>query len=536
MEAILVKDPRVDIRADVEKNHVVYSGGLRVNQQVNVADSWGTPGQQPTSALWSITPPSTSTILDRNVKIRTYFQIVVNQDLQIGLNDALRQCPIHTLADVVSVQINGENISDNVGDKVHAMLKYGNNSQDRIGQSSTSPMMPDNYKRYQDWQVYGSGKNPLASYGENSSEDPRGGFPIEVIDARTFRVVLTENVMLSPFLNPFERQDEGFVNINQLNISYRWKSNLSQILSHSALGNNITSVAVSMYQAPEILTTYITPDLTSQLPALQTLPYYSSQDFVRQIGSLTNGQTTRVVSDTLRLSQVPKRIYLFCRHQRSTSTQNTSDSFLRITNLSVLFNNQNSLFSSATEQDLFELSKRNGLNLSWSQVSKYVGSVICIEMAKDIGLLDSETVGSMGQYNIQVQCDVTNDSGETANWEFYQSVVYQGTFSISPNFGRATLGGLTPQAVLDTKMHGRQVSYHEVHNLHGSGFWSGVKSFFNRLASGVGSVARFAAPIVSAVAPEFAPLVSGIGAVANTVKGATGGRLTGAGRLRRRKM
>ncbi len=390
METIKVIEPRCNVKADVEKNHGVLMGAMRVNQQVNPADSWGSVGTQPVQALWTINPPSTQTIVDRNMKVRAYFEVTVDQDLQLGTNDALRQFALSSLCDVLSVQINGENISDNCSDKLHAMLCYGNNADGRNSQCSTTPTMPDNYKKYGDWGLYGSAKNPLSAYGENSSEDARGGFPVQVISPRVFRVVLTENVLLSPFLSPFGRQDEGFVNINQINISYRWKSNLSQILSHSSLGAAITSVGVTMYQAPEILTTYLTPDLTQAIPQLQVLPYYNSQDYIKNIGSLADGQSTRVISDSIRLSQIPRKLYLFVRHQRSTSTQNTSDSFLKISGLSILWNNQSGLFSGATEQDLFEISKRNGLNLTYPQWSKYRGGVMCIEFGKDIGLLDNE--------------------------------------------------------------------------------------------------------------------------------------------------
>jgi hypothetical protein len=540
METIKVIEPRVNVKADVEKNHGVLMGAMRVNQQINPADSWGSVGTQPVQALWTINPPSTQTIVDRNMKIRAYFEVTVDQDLQLGTNDALRQFALSSLCDVLSVQINGENISDNCSDKLHAMLCYGNNANDRNYQASTTTTMPDNYKKYADWSVYGSGKNPLADYGENGAEDPRGGFPIQVITARVFRVILTENILLSPFLSPFSAQDEGFVNINQINISYRWKSNLSQILSHSSLGNAITTVGVTMYQAPEILTTYLTPDLTQAIPQLQVLPYYNSQDYIKNIGTLTNTQSTRVISDSIRLSQIPRKLYLFCRHQRSTSNQNTADSFLKINGLSVLWNNQSGLFSGATEQDLFEISKRNGLNLTYPQWSKYRGGVMCIEFGKDVGLLDNEAPGCQGQYTIQIQMDVVNDSGETAAWEFYQVFMMEGTFSISENFARASLGNLNNQMVLQTKMSGREVDYHHYVGLSGSGFWSGLKSFVNKIATGVGSVARFVAPVVSAIAPEFAPIVAGVSGLSSAVKDATGGRLAGGmlagGRVSRRAM
>ena len=139
MQAIRVIEPRVNIKADVEKNHVVLMGGMRVNQQTNPADSWGSAGTPPVQAIWSINPPSTSTITDRNVKVKCYFEVKTDQDLQLGTNDALRQSPIASLTDVLNISINGESVSDNVSDKLHAMLCYGNTAEDRNGQCSYLP-------------------------------------------------------------------------------------------------------------------------------------------------------------------------------------------------------------------------------------------------------------------------------------------------------------------------------------------------------------------------------------------------------------
>jgi hypothetical protein len=540
MEAIKVIEPRVNVKSDLEKNHTVLMGGLRVNQQINPADSWGSPGTQPVQALWTINPPSTQTIVDRNMKVRCYFEVTTDQDLQLGTNDALRQFPVSTLCDVLSVQINGENISDNVSDKLHAMLCYGNNADDRNSQCSTTPTMPDNYKQYSDWATYGSAKNPLSNYGENGAEDPRGGFPVQVVNSKTFRVVLTENLILSPFLSPFQQQQEGFVNVNQINVSFRWKSNLTQILSHSSLGNAITTVTVTMYQAPEMLTTFITPDLTQPIPQLQVLPYYNSQDYIKNIGAVANGAETVVISDSIKLSQVPRRLYLFVRNQRSTSTQNTPDSFLKIKRLSVLWNNQSGLFSSASEQDLFEICKRNGLNLTYPQWDKYRGGVMCIEFGKDIGLLDNEAPGCQGQYTIQVQMTVANDSGATFTGEFYQVFMMEGTFTISENFARASLGNLTNDIVLRAKAGSEEIDYHHLNRIHGGSFWSGLKSFVNKVARGVQSVLPIASKVVGALAPEFSPIVSGVGQVASLARSATGGRLSGGrlagGRVSRRAM
>lgn len=537
LENVKVYEPRVNVKADVEKDHVVLMGGLRVNEQVSAADSWGSAGTTPVQASWTVNPPSTSTIVDRNLKVRAFFEITTDQPLQLGLNDALRQFPIASIMDVLTIQINGETVSDNMADKIHAMLCYGNDAETRRGDTSTSPSMPDNYQEYSDYSVYGSGKNSLSNYGEQAVEEGRGGFPVEVLSSTSFRVEITEPLFLSPFLNGLHMADEGFVNVNQMNINMRWKQNISQILSHSSLGNAITTVSVSMYRAPELLTTFITPDLTQPIPQLQVLPYVKSQEYIKQMSALSAGASTNIVSDSIKLSQVPRKVYLFARHQRSTSTQDTTDSFLSIENLSVLWNNQSGLFSSATPQDLYRISKGNGLNQTWSQYSKYRGSVFCAEFGKDIGLLDTEAPGCQGQYTIQVQATMKNQSTASFTGEFYMVILNEGTFSISENFARASLGNLNQQMVLMAKQS-PELHHMTYSQLQGGGFFSGLKNIVNKIARGVGAVANspLTQTLVGSLAPEFAPALGMVGQVAGAARKATGGGGYSGGKIAGKKM
>lgn len=136
--------------------------------------------------------------------------------------------------------------------------------------------------------------------------------------------------------------------------------------------------------------------------------------------------------------------------------------------------------------------------------------------------------------------DVENDTGATFQGEFFQVFMMEGTFSISENFARASLGNLTNDVVLRTKAQGEEMDYHHYTRIHGGSFWSGLKSFVNKVARGVQSVLPIASKVVSAVAPEFAPIVSGVGQVANVARQATGGRLAGGrlagGRMSRKSM
>jgi hypothetical protein len=540
MDLVKVIEPRCNVKEDVESEHIVLQGGMRLNEQVTTANSWGNETSTPVQASFTINPPSTQTIVDRNMKVKCYFEISTDQPLILGREDALRQFPIASIMDVLTVQINGETISDNMADKIHAMLCYGNDAEQRGGDTSTSPCMPDMYQEYADFNDYGSGKNALADYGENGGKNEgRGGFPVEVLSPTLFRVEVTEPLFMSPFLNGFNLQQEGFVNVNQMNINMRWKSNLSQIMSHSRSGNPITSVAVKMWKAPEILTTFITPDLTQQLPALQVLPYSKTQEYIRQMSVLTPGEDTVVVTDSIRLSQVPRRVYIFARHNRALSDQTTADSYLAINNLSILWNNQSGLLSSASAQDLYRIAADNGCNLSWPQFSKYRGSVMCLEMGKDIGLLDTEAPGVQGSYTLQVTAQVENKSNFNFTGEFYLVVQNQGTFSISENFARASLGNLNQAMVLSAKQS-PEIHHLTYHQLQGGSFFSGLKNIVHKIARGVQRVAnnRIVKGIVGTVAPEFSGALSGVGKFAGmaanaTGSGVSGGAISGGRRMKR---
>ncbi len=537
METVKVVEPRSNVRADEHKNHVVLQGGQRYTEQVHSADSWGSVGQPPIQASWSVYPPSTQTIVDRLVRVRCYVEVESQSgDFQVGTNDAPRQFPLHSILDVSTVQINGESISDNIGDKVHALMTYGNSAEDRNKTWSTTCAMPDNFQQLSDWSTLGSGKNPLAEYGENSTEQTRGGFVYEVVSPTVARYVFTEPLILSPFYEGLGHQVEGFVNVNQLNFNLRWKSNLDKIWSHASTGNAISGLNVSFYRAPELLTTYITPDITQEIPRLQTLPYHKSMDYLRSVDNMAIGETRRVVSDSIKLSQIPRKMYLFVRRRRQDTTFETADSFAGIKRLSVLWNNQSGLFANATPQDLFEISRRNGCNLTYPQWSKYRGSVLCIEFGHQLGLMDNEAPGVRGQYTIQIELDVENLSGEAGwNGEFYTLMMMEGTFQISENMGRATLGNLTPDVVFMARQSD-ELDFTQYEHLRGGGFFSSLKSFINKVARGIQKGAKLATKIAPAVVgafPQLAPVAGALPAIsagADLARALSGGRLSG-GRL-----
>ena len=94
MNNIVVVSPRSDVVSDLERNHLVHVGPSRVEPNVIPALSFGSLGTPIRQAAWSISPPSTQTIVDRYLRTKSYYEVsCTGEPFQIGLNDALRQYP-----------------------------------------------------------------------------------------------------------------------------------------------------------------------------------------------------------------------------------------------------------------------------------------------------------------------------------------------------------------------------------------------------------------------------------------------------------
>jgi len=539
LSPVVVLDPRVDVRDDVEKNHIVHKGAQRATHYVQTADSYQT-GVSPTQSSWSVSPPSNQTIVDRFIRVRHYVEFnATNANIDLGINSGFRQFPVSSICDVATLSINGEQVSENIQSKLHAMLTYGNTPEQRRKSWSTAPAQPDSYQDYGDYLTYGSARNPLADFGENSTEPSRGGFEVEVtVVNKTVRAVITEPIWVSPLYNGMGSQVEGMVNVNQLNLTLRYNTNSARVFCHHDTGAiPLGSSVGTFYQAPELLITYLTPDMTQPIPSLQVLPYQSCNEYVRELSSIPSGNTSTVFSDTIRLSQIPRFVYLFARRNEATSTYETSDSFLGIENVSIQWNNEAGLLSGATKQDLFEMSCRNGCNLSYPAWTKYRGSVLALELGKDIGLPDGMSPGVNGQFTIQCQVTFKNLDATAFVGTFYLVAVNEGVFTVGPNVARSSLGGVSPQKV----MQASETMEKEDHtDLEGGSFWSSAKSIVKKGHKAIRKHSGLAKKLGEAAGLTIAPeaVLAYEGAKASGLLGGStvGGKLVGGqGRRRMRR-
>jgi hypothetical protein len=146
MQNIKVMNSTINVKSDVEMNHLIHLGAQRFNPQIQTAQSFQLSPSQPVQTSFTYNPPSLQSIVDRQMYVRAYIDIVTDQPMVLGVEDCLRQFPLNSIVDVTTISINGESVSDNTTSKLHAMLTYGNTAQDRDRSVSTSPAQPDQYQ------------------------------------------------------------------------------------------------------------------------------------------------------------------------------------------------------------------------------------------------------------------------------------------------------------------------------------------------------------------------------------------------------
>lgn len=570
MEAIKVIDPRADVSEDMIRNHIILQGGRLVSQNVINADG-SYDNSTPQSVNFTVNPPSTTTILDRRVMVKYQIKVSLTTtgDTQDPFKDTdglgfngLRQFPMSSIIDTTTVQINGESISDNTADILHPMLNYGVYYDAQTSYNSTSPLMNDNYQNYEDWvgagPSNGSAKNPLAAWGANAVIDTRASFGYKTSNQRVGNVKIwdvvydiTEPLFLSPFSSGFSTKlEQGFVNINQMTINLRFKSDIGYIWSttpyRTANGGTfdpdavVTKVDVIFMATPTLLVTYISPDITQPIPPIQVLNYSKPLVFKKSLLPFPGGKLTTITntSDSIKLSQIPRKMFLWCAvdpkdaiGQLTTGPVTsgkapwcTTDTFPGLSNVNVQWANQTSLLATATKEQLYDMCVMNGLKRSYTQWKDYVGSVYCVEFGTQIGLLDSEAPGCVSQAQIQVTTTWVNLQ-ENANlpqrvYTFYMMFLLEGTCSITENSARALLGNFTPADVLNAKKQPQSMTMDYSDYNGGGQFFTNLKNFFKKL----GGVSHkiLSGPIgqgLKVAFPEASPFIMGADKIAQMASG-----------------
>lgn len=328
-------------------------------------------------------------------------------------------------------------------------------------------------------------------------------------------------ICLSPWINSNSNNNAGLIGINNISCNFsidstcrRVFSTMNNFITNIALGataltmasptlplatitvsgNTITTsttsttgTEISAFQSSKLLFNFLSlqPEQYKLISSLNTVPY---MDYPRYLSSqqstttITSGSTATLTSQSLQLSMIPDLILISVRKPINYQTWSDSSSFLTITNISVSFNNTAGILSSCNQQQLFNISYRNGSAQSYyefcgSAKNNYTGSVdylgnvtyasanggkginvgttgslLVLNPVLDFNLPSYLSSGSLGQYNLYFTITVTNQTSQIiTNPEICIVCCNSGFFTSQLGSSVVNTGLLTKELVLRTK-------------------------------------------------------------------------------------
>jgi len=386
---ILVKDENLMVTDDI--GYAVYKGG----QNVTPANFPSQSAVNTSSLSFNIQVPSEQTVISRNVLLTADISITITGTpavgrflVSYGTLDAFAPFPIQSLMNTMSATINNNTTSVNIKDILAPLAKIISTRQNQV-KNSGCPAYPDSYGIYPpETSLYApSNSNYYPNTGWNNVTDedyePRGSFFLKSIsqqavgDGTTLQSVtivanFTEPLLLSPFLygNP-QTNNQGMYGVQNLNFVFnvgtanrvwRWGSLASQSVGANVVLNSITNASLGFR--------FLTPHPSDLMPSRNVIPY---MDLPRYLSTFTNtvanGASQTFTSNTIALNQVPDKLIVFIRKPMSQQNNNDTDSFWTLNNISINWNNNSGLLSSASAQQIWQMSNEAGSPQSWIEFS-----------------------------------------------------------------------------------------------------------------------------------------------------------------------
>jgi len=437
--------------------------------------------------VWNVQVPSENIVIDRHLLMSATVNFTINltnvpigeNSINWGLTEALSAFPLTSLFTTMQATINNASTSVNIQDILPMILRMNDNRK-LARYNSMTPSLPDcqwgqfNQAVNTVGPIANSNNNILSSLNNNGYDNdfqPRGSFPVTLLGvvhniegggvddsiistdlddtwAIGLQFTCTEPFLaLSPFTNcmPMSSQSgSGLIGINNMSIVCNVDSTGKRLFgtANNYLANNGNAGAVSLgynqgnvsfpaFQNARLLFNFQT--LTSlqyaKVSSKCIVPY---SDYPRFLTTFTNndalasGATATLTSQNLQLNQIPGLVLISVRIPMSSQTPYNTSSFLTIENISINLNSQSGLLASATQQDLYNISFRNGSAQSYYEWQGYnnnfdngepnstavpTGSLLVINPALDLSLDSMLSCGSLGQYSFQFNIRVKNNYG-----------------------------------------------------------------------------------------------------------------------------
>ncbi len=457
---VKVVDPILQVSDKL--NYAVECSGQNVNVQDFVATSAST-----SSMTWNVVIPNDVTVISRKVMVTATIILKLSINAAVdptlfpvsyGQSDALGPFPLHQLISTNQISFNSSIVTTNVSELMPVFLRQ--NASDAFNvYNDLCPTMFDTALNYADAQgtiqnVLSGAQNTLMGLGLKG----RGAHPVEFFTSTNggttltpwapfaaagatpisdlyCRFTTTEPVFCSPLLwgQPTANLS-GVYGINQMNVTFNI-GNANRVWRKAYPKSGVTPVDgfnVSLFsidRSSKLTFNFLTPKPTQYLPVIVATPYYNFSRYVSPGAAFNVNDSVTLTAQSLKLNQIPDRLFIYVRKSLATQNWYDSDFFLKINYVQIDWNNRSGLLSSADSSQLYRLSKEAFSNQSWEEFNGVTsvkvgsnsaadsnsglkmptsGSLLCLNMGSGVEIAEEfYSPGSLGNFNLQVKVNCT---------------------------------------------------------------------------------------------------------------------------------
>jgi len=457
-------DPIMDLNSPVVFGF--NASASSVTQRLYTADSVSN-----SSIGWSnLFPPSDRNILDRRFMIMHEFLLSAVGDsgdpatplVQLGSLDAVRAYPFLQAADQVNLQINGTAITQPLGDYVDMLMRY-KDPLDNKQLFSGAAEKQDYYQEYSDFLALGSAQNVLGQ-NENGAEDLRGAhYGYRVLSNGQFAAEIIVRTFTPLTISPLlwgKETERGLAGVQTLNLNITFYTDLINRMWSRAVdlstpfgAGTVISFTDPRLRKPELHIRYIMPKEMDAVPPRIEYAYENIQRYNHGDGLVPAGGTVTAQANNIKLNAIPNRVYIFFKRSNASRAVDRTDTYLRIDQVSVDFNSNSGLLASASSEDLYNISRQNGLRMSLQEWYRYSGSVLCLDFDKDLSMNSTDVVSELGSYQFAVNVTGTNLGSRDFTYTLQTVFVFSGTAVIENQQLHLTEGVVTESDVQQMKGH-----------------------------------------------------------------------------------
>jgi len=322
-------------------------------------------------------------------------------------------------------------------------------------------------------------------------------------------VTSTEKLLLPPFI--FADQDElstGLFGVQNFQVQMNLAPSSSSRSFRVSLDTTFVAPATGLVTAgsfasstfawsstagngfwagrPTLAVQFLTPALDIPLPPKSIVPYMEFPRYIAtpntSVPQTTNSYTTTALqSQTITLPNIPDLLLIYVKPS-SYSGASQGDWSLPITQISLNFDNFSGLLSTITQDQLYQMSVRNGVDMDWSEWSGsgsvpwvtnsgvavfsggkvgLVGGPLVLRPGRDFALQAGQASGLVGNFTLQFNLQVQNFTGITLDGtsgsqpfvNIYTVPISSGFFETIKGSSRIIKGVLTEQDILAAPMH-----------------------------------------------------------------------------------